>query len=174
VSIPEKGTWVPAYIGIGSNLDDPLARVQSAFKALERVDRTQVVLVSRIYRTAPLGSVSQPDFYNAAAGVLTQLAPLDLLRALKALETELGREQPLVRWGPRKIDFDVLMYGAMSLQSEVLVLPHPGLLERAFALVPLADIAPDVRVPGSVTVGELARRCNRAGLECVPRASATP
>lgn len=165
MNIQSAPLWVPAYVGIGSNLDDPLTQVRGAFAALTRIERTRLVCVSNIYRTAPLGPIEQPHFYNAAAGLLTQLEPLLLLRSLKALESELGRDTSGLRWGPRRIDFDMLVYGGLVAQADELTLPHPGLLQRAFALVPLADLAPEMRVPGSGRVADLAARCNRTGLE---------
>lgn len=158
--------WIPAYIGIGSNLNDPMANVRKAFAALDAVERTRLVATSGIYRTAPWGPIEQPDFFNAVAGVLTQLEPLVLLRSLKALETQLGRVST-VRWGPRQIDFDILVYGDLVLSSTELTLPHPGLLQRSFALVPLADVAPDLQIPGSGRVATLAGQCNRADIEWV-------
>lgn len=158
--------WIPAYVGIGSNLNDPLRNVQNAFGALDSIERTRVIRRSRIYRTPPLGPVEQPDFYNAAAGLLTQLEPLTLLRSLKALEIQLGRQVPLVRWGPREIDFDLLAYDSVVLQTAELTLPHAGLLQRAFALLPLADIAPDLRI-GSVRVAELAATHDASTIERV-------
>lgn len=157
--------WIPAYVGIGSNLDDPLAKVRSAFGSLRRLQDTRLVRTSSIYRTAPVGPVPQPDFYNAAAGLLTQLEPRALLRVLKELELQLGREASNMRWGPRQIDFDILVYGSSIISEEHLTVPHPGLLQRAFALVPLADIAPDLRVPGAGRVADLAAKCDRSGLE---------
>lgn len=165
MSIESTRLWVPAYVGIGSNLVEPLARVRSAFAALAHLEHTRLVRTSDIYRTAPVGPVDQPHFYNAAAGLLTQLEPLVLLRSLKQLELELGREASAVRWGPREIDFDVLAYDHLVLQGADLTLPHPGLLQRAFALVPLADVAPDLRIPGSGRVADLAAQCDRSGLE---------
>lgn len=158
--------WVPAYVGIGSNLDDPLQKVRDAFSALARIDRTRLVKASRIYRTAPFGPIEQPHFYNAAAGLLTQLPPVDLLRSLKALEHLLGREVS-VRWGPRVIDFDLLAYGDVIMQSEELTLPHAGLLQRSFAILPLADVAPDLQLRDSGRIADLAEACDRSGIECV-------
>lgn len=158
--------WLPAYVGIGSNLDDPLQKVRNAFTTLARMDRTRLVKASRIYRTAPFGPIEQPHFYNAAAGLLTQLPPLDLLRSLKALEHVLGREVS-VRWGPRVIDFDLLAYSDVVMQSEELTLPHPGLLQRSFAILPLADVAPDLQLRDSGRIADLAETCDRSGIECV-------
>ena len=138
--------WIPAYVGLGSNLDDPLRQIARAFAALEQLEETRLVLRSRSYRTKPLGPVAQPDFVNAAAGLLTRLPADRLLEALQAAETLLGRVRPAERWGPRRIDLDLLVYGTARIAEPGLSVPHPGLAERAFALAPLADIAPELRV----------------------------
>jgi 2-amino-4-hydroxy-6-hydroxymethyldihydropteridine diphosphokinase len=95
-----------------------------------------------------MGPQNQPEFVNAAAGLLTQLAPERLLREIKRLEAELGRTQPIERWGPRLIDFDLLVYGDVRLASPELTIPHPGIPERAFVVYPLCDIAPALDIPG--------------------------
>ena len=105
-----------------------------------------------------MGPVEQPDFVNAAAGLLTQLDAPTLLRELKALETRLGRAAPIVRWGPRLIDLDLLVHGNTQLADDTLTVPHPGLAERAFVLVPLADISPTLMVPGVGRVSALVNR----------------
>ena len=158
-------SWTPAYVALGSNLDDPSAQVGRAFDALATLPDTRLVARSPSYRSPPLGPVSQPDFVNAAAGLLTRLAPRALLVALKSLEAALGRESPVVRWGPRRIDLDLLVHGAARVEEEGLSVPHPGLAERAFVLLPLADIAPDLEVPGIGRVRSLAARVDSQGLE---------
>ena len=139
--------WIPAYVALGSNLDDPVRQVGRAFAALEQLPQTQLVLRSPLYRSRPLGPVEQPDFVNAAAGLLTQLAPVAMLQELKQLESRLGRATPVVRWGPRRIDLDLLVHGGSEVSTDELRVPHPGIAGRAFVLVPLADIAPDLVVP---------------------------
>src|SRR5262249_13573004 len=134
-----SGLEFPAYIGLGSNLDDPLAQIQRAFEALDRVAGLRVIARSGLYRSKPLGPQDQPDYVNAAVGALTKLEPRALLHSLKALEAELGRAQPIERWGPRRIDFDILLYGSMRLGDPELTLPHPGLTQRAWVLYPLAE-----------------------------------
>ncbi len=129
-----------AYIGVGSNMDDPVRQVRSAIEALHAVG--EVAAVSSLYRTAPWGKLDQPEFVNAAVALDTQLRPRPLLHALKWLERELGRDELGERWGPRRIDFDILAYGEERVDDGDLVIPHPRLRERAFALVPLAEIAP--------------------------------
>lgn len=128
------------YLGIGSNMDDPVHQVRKAIDALRAVG--EVSAVSTLYRTTPWGKTDQPEFVNAAVALDTQLRPRPLLHALKRLERELGRDEHSVRWGPRRIDFDILAYGDERIDESDLVIPHPRLHERAFALVPLAEIAP--------------------------------
>jgi len=156
---------VPAYVALGSNLDDPRARVGQAFEALDALPGTIGVLRSSLYRSPPFGPVEQPEFVNAVVGLLTSLAPEAMLAALKELESRLGRAQPVVRWGPRRIDLDLLVHGASRMETEALTLPHPGIAGRAFVLVPLAEIAPDLEVPGQGRVRSLLARIDASGVE---------
>src|SRR5687767_11722324 len=117
-------SWVPAYVAVGSNLDDPVQQVGSAFARLAHLPQSRLVLRSPLFRSAPLGPQDQPDFINAAAGMLTTLEPLALLHALKAVEKAMGRDQPVVRWGARRIDLDLLFHGSTTLASPALTLPH--------------------------------------------------
>ena len=126
-----------AGIGIGSNLGDPAANVRAGIDALGEAGT--IVARSRLYRTKPWGRTDQPDFCNAAAIVETDLSPRELLNLLKDLERSLGRTQT-ERWGPRAIDFDILFYDELQIDEPGLQIPHPRLHERAFALVPLAEI----------------------------------
>jgi 2-amino-4-hydroxy-6-hydroxymethyldihydropteridine diphosphokinase len=159
--------WHPAYIGVGSNLEDPQAQVVRAFCGLAELPNTRVVLTSPIYTSAPFGPVKQSDFANAVVGILTQLEPLVLLKSLRALEAAQGRPAPdqRERWGPRVIDLDVLVYGRERRDDPELTIPHPGIVERNFVLYPLADIAPDLDIPGLGRVIELKGRVTSAGLE---------
>lgn len=150
--------WHPAYIGLGSNLESPLQHVRSAFEALAELPDTVLVLRSSLYRSAPLGPANQPDFINAVAALLTRLPPVELLSRLQAIETAHGRQRDTLRWGPRTLDLDLLSYGRVRLDSTELVLPHPGIAERNFVLLPWQEIAPWYRVPGLATVAELAGR----------------
>jgi 2-amino-4-hydroxy-6-hydroxymethyldihydropteridine diphosphokinase len=164
--VVDAARWVPAYVALGSNLDDPVRQVARAFEALAaELPLTRLIAQSALYRTRPMGPVVQPDFVNAAAGLLTQLDAHTLLRELKSLETRLGRAAPIVRWGPRRIDLDLLVHGSTRLTEESITVPHPGLAERAFVLGPLADISPTLVVPGVGRVSELLRRVDTAGLE---------
>jgi len=157
-------TWQPAYIGVGSNLDDPRAQVLSAFKRLADVPTTRVVVTSPLYGSSPLGPADQPDYVNAVAGILTQLDSRTLLTHLRGIESAAGRPDRHPKWGPRVIDLDVLVYGRERRDDPELVLPHPGIVERNFVLYPLADIAPDLNVPGLGRVSELKSRLTSDGL----------
>jgi 2-amino-4-hydroxy-6-hydroxymethyldihydropteridine diphosphokinase len=157
-------SWQPAYIGLGSNLSDPRAQVRTACARLAQLPRTRLVLTSRLYASRPFGRVAQPDFVNGAAGVLTQLGAEALLSELRAIETAMGRPAQRERWGPRLIDLDLLSYAHERRTGEVLTLPHPGIVERNFVLYPLAEIAPDLDLPGLGRVAELAGRVTSEGL----------
>ena len=157
--------WLPAYVGVGSNLDVPGAQVTRALDALARLPSTRMVMRSPLYHTPPFGDVVQPAFVNAVAGLLTQLTPEDLLEALRSLERELGRQPPRERWGPRVIDLDLLVVGAEKRATDTLKLPHPGIAERDFVLYPLADVAPDLDVPGAGRVMQLRDRVANRGVK---------
>lgn len=156
--------WQPAYLGVGSNLADPARQVQAAFERLAGLPRTRRVLVSPLYRSRPFGPVAQPDFVNAAVGVLTQLSADELLAQLRALESCFGRPAQRERWGPRVLDLDLLSFGREQRTSAVLTLPHPGIVERNFVLYPLSDIAPELELPGLGRVTELKGRVTSEGL----------
>jgi 2-amino-4-hydroxy-6-hydroxymethyldihydropteridine diphosphokinase len=156
--------WRPAYIAVGSNVEGPRAQVSKAIQAMRALPETKVVLVSPFYETRPFGPVQQPDFVNAAVGVLTQLDAHRLLRHLQEIETQLGRPAVHEKWGPRVIDLDLLVYGRERLAEPNLTVPHPGIVERNFVLYPLADIAPDLDVPGLGKVAGLRQRVASEGI----------
>ncbi len=165
-------TWHPAYVGLGSNLDDPRARVEGAIESLASLPLTRVLRRSALYGSTPLSPAPepasppaiQPDYVNAAAGLLTGLDVDPFFLELRALEQRLGREPPRQRWGPRHIDLDLLLFGQAVRNTEALVLPHPGISVRNWVLVPLAEVAPDLEVPGFGRVADLASRASREGL----------
>lgn len=136
-----------AYVALGANLDDPVARIKAALLALDGVPGVSLVQASSCYRTAPVGLAGQPDFINAVARVQTSLAPVDLLQALLGIEQHFGRVR-LEKNGPRTLDLDLLLYEDQVLHLPQLSLPHPRMHLRAFVLVPLAEIAPELRLPG--------------------------
>jgi 2-amino-4-hydroxy-6-hydroxymethyldihydropteridine diphosphokinase len=153
---PDPGSgWVRAYLGLGSNLGDRSENLRRAVALLGARDGVAVVRTSSVYETAPVGP-SQPDFLNAVAEVDTTLSPRDLLEACLGVEEEMGRVRR-ERWGPRVIDVDLLLYGDERVDEPDLVVPHPRMHERAFVLVPLAELAPDVVLPDGRTIGEAAR-----------------
>jgi 2-amino-4-hydroxy-6-hydroxymethyldihydropteridine diphosphokinase len=160
-----KPRLVPAYVALGSNLDDPRAQVERAMAELDGLPQTRCVLRSSLYRSRPMGPVEQPDFVNAVAGLLTALDAPALLAELKVLETRLGRVAPVVRWGPRRIDLDLLVHGRARIEEPGLHVPHPGIAERAFVLVPLAEIAANLEVPGLGRVKRLLDNVDGTGLE---------
>ncbi|MDX1500490.1 MAG: 2-amino-4-hydroxy-6-hydroxymethyldihydropteridine diphosphokinase [Woeseiaceae bacterium] len=143
-----------ACIGLGSNLDDPAAQIRRALAHLAELPDSDLFLVSSLYRSAPLGPVAQPDFVNAVAAMTTRLTPRALLAHLKAAEQGLGR-QPAERWGPRVIDLDLLVHGDAVVDEPDLVVPHPGIAGRNFVLLPLAEIAPDLVIPGLGPVADI-------------------
>ena len=150
---------VRAYIGIGSNLNDPVAQVQRAFRALAELPASRLMACSSLYRSAPVGGPpDQPDYVNAVAALDTALNPEELLAALQVLEIQQGRVRT-VRWGPRTLDLDVLLYGSTIRNDSWLTLPHPRLQERAFVLYPLYDIAPDLTISGLGSLSELLGNC---------------
>lgn len=155
-----------AYVALGSNLDDPRAQVERGFVALQSLPQTSVIARSRLYRSAPWGFVDQPAFVNAVAGLETRLAPRELLDGLLAIERSAGRLRDGKKWAPRVLDLDLLVFGNEVLQENALTLPHPHLHERAFVLLPLFDIAPDLELPNHGRVRELLARIDTA--DCVP------
>lgn len=153
-----------AFVALGSNLENPQQQVLRAFDALDTLPQTHVVAKSSLYRTAPVGYDNQPDFINAAAEISTGLEPVALLRALLALETAHGRERPFPN-APRVLDLDLLFYDDLTIHSPELTLPHPRLHERGFVLFPLADIAPDLQVPGKGSVRALLQALPDQGVQ---------
>ncbi|GKT20533.1 2-amino-4-hydroxy-6-hydroxymethyldihydropteridine diphosphokinase [Acidovorax sp. SUPP3334] len=143
------GIAVPAWIGLGANLGDARAALIGALDAMARWPGTRVVRVSPLYRSAPIDA-GGPDYLNAVAELATPWAAIDLLRALQAIEQAAGRERPY-RNAPRTLDLDVLLYGEERIDTPELTVPHPRMEERAFVLLPLADIA-----PGRVDLARLA------------------
>jgi 2-amino-4-hydroxy-6-hydroxymethyldihydropteridine diphosphokinase len=144
-----------AFVGLGANLGDRRATLERALDLLDEEPQVVVAAVSSFRDTDPVGLVDQPRFLNAAAAVETSLAPRQLLDALLAVEARLGRTRRGPRFGPRVIDLDLLLYGELVVDEPGLTVPHPRLHERRFALEPLAELDPDLVVPGRGAVGRL-------------------
>ncbi len=159
---------VTACIGLGANLGDAEGTVRAALQALDSLRRTRLVAASRLYRTPAWGVEDQPPFVNAAAVVETQLPAIELLHALLGAEQEFGRTRvPGERWGPRTLDLDLLLYGQQVIDVPGLRVPHPYLHERAFALLPLAEIAPDAVIAGHGTVRDAAAAVESCGIAAI-------
>jgi 2-amino-4-hydroxy-6-hydroxymethyldihydropteridine diphosphokinase len=144
-----------AYVGLGANLGDRETTLRRAVERLGRVDGVEVVGVSQLVETDPVGVVDQPRFLNGAVAVETTLSPQELLDALLSVERELGRVRDGERWGPRTLDLDLLVYGDLAVEEPGLRVPHPRLHERRFALEPLGELDPGLEIPGRGSVGAL-------------------
>lgn len=154
-----------AYIGLGSNLNDPAQQLRQALQALARLPDTQLLAQSRLYRTPPWGVLEQPAFVNAVAELDTGLAPRQLLDALLQIEQAAGRVRVGERWGPRVLDLDLLHMVGIQQHDAQLSLPHPRIAERAFVLLPLAELAPTLHLPGQGVVADLLMAVDHA--DCV-------
>ena len=155
-----------AYLGLGGNLGDPAGSMGAALRMLDADPSTEVVAVSSLYRTPPWGKTDQPDFLNATAEVLTAHSPRALLDLCLEAERKLKRVRQ-ERWGPRLIDIDILVFGDRAVHEHGLDIPHPRMLERAFVLAPLAEIAPDVAMKGK-TLADWLAEADTAGIERQP------
>ena len=154
------------YIGLGSNLDDPVRQVGDALLEMREIPGSQLLRHSRLYRSTPIGPQDQPDFVNAAAMLETALGPFELLDALQQIEKRHRRERS-VRWGPRTLDLDLLLYADRRIDSPRLQVPHPQMHRRAFVLVPLHEIAPQLTVPGQGALAVLLADVDMQGLRAV-------
>lgn len=156
---------VDVYIGLGSNLADPRRQLLRAFDELDLIPDTSLLCRSPLYASAPHGPADQPDFVNAVAKLRTRLGPFALLDQLQAIESAHDRVRER-HWGPRTLDLDLLLFGEQRIGSARLTVPHPHMLERAFVLFPLNDIAPDLQLPGP---GALATYLARVDADSVRR-----
>jgi len=154
---------VTAYIGLGSNLEDPQQQVEQAFRELAALPDSRLSGGSRRYRSDPVGPAGQPDYINAVARLETRLEAHDLLDQLQAIENAHQRRRA-VRWGPRTLDLDLLLYGNETIHSERLIVPHPYMAERNFVLYPLADLTADLTLPNGQSLRSLLAHCPQTGL----------
>ena len=153
-----------AYIGLGSNLEQPVAQITSARTAIALIAGVQELAFSSLYHSLPMGPQDQPDYVNAVMGVKTDLLPMALLRSLQAIENDQGRLRIGERWGARTLDLDVLIYGEQEIDVPDLTVPHKGLEDRSCVLYPLFEIAPQLRVPGKGSITDLIAKCPLSGL----------
>ncbi|MCP2232098.1 MULTISPECIES: 2-amino-4-hydroxy-6-hydroxymethyldihydropteridine diphosphokinase [Erwinia] len=146
---------IRVYLALGSNLADPLHQVQSALNALAALPDTTLVATSSLYRTPPYGPPDQPDFLNAAVALDTALAAETLLDHTQRIELEQGRVRKAHRWGPRTLDLDIMLFGEQTLSTPRLTVPHYDMHNRAFMLLPLLEIAPDLTLPNGTRIADL-------------------
>ncbi|MBF0275419.1 MAG: 2-amino-4-hydroxy-6-hydroxymethyldihydropteridine diphosphokinase [Nitrospinae bacterium] len=150
---------VTAYLGLGSNLGDRLLYLNKGVKALSEYGEIKITHLSSIYETEPVGLMSQGMFLNMALSCNVFCTPNQLLKCCKDIEHKVGREKT-VRWGPRKLDIDILLFGEKCISTEMLEVPHPELLKRNFVLVPLNEIAPSLEIPGvGISVHDAMNNC---------------
>ena len=156
---------IRAYIGIGSNLDNPVAQVLEAVEEMEMIPDTILVARSSLYRGRPMGPEEQPDYVNAVVSLDTLLSADELLGALIAIEDMQGRTRDGEKWGPRIIDLDLLLYGNSTIDTATLTVPHPGMHERDFVIVPLEEVAGNVKIPGRGFLYSLINKCKSHSLK---------
>ena len=161
--ITHQSSLITAYIALGSNLGDPPAQIHCAMQTLAAMPETRFVRRSSFYRNPPAGYLDQPEFVNAVARIETRLAPRDLLEQLLSIERAHGRVRDFPN-APRTLDLDILLYGERTVREPGLTIPHPRMLERAFVLVPLAEIAADAVVPGVGRIADLMRNVDASAL----------
>ena len=142
------------YVALGANLREPISQLNTACNEIEKITENNSFRVSPYYRSVPMGDVEQPDYVNAVASFETSLSAIELLDALQAIENQQGRVRE-VRWGPRTLDLDILLYGNDIIQTERLTVPHYGMKQRNFVLLPLYDIAPSLVLPDNTSVASL-------------------
>jgi 2-amino-4-hydroxy-6-hydroxymethyldihydropteridine diphosphokinase len=156
---------VRAYIGIGSNLSNPVAQVLEAVEELGMIPDTILVKRSSLYSGKPMGPAEQPDYVNAVVSLDTLLSAEELHRALVSIEDLQGRSRDGEQWGPRIIDLDLLLYGNSRIDTETLTVPHPGMHERDFVIIPLEEIAGNIKVPGRGFLYSLINKCQSHSLK---------
>jgi 2-amino-4-hydroxy-6-hydroxymethyldihydropteridine diphosphokinase len=156
---------ITAYIGLGSNLAEPVAQLKTAHSTISCLTQVKELAFSSFYQSPPMGPQNQPDYVNAVMAIATDLEALDLLYCLQKIEHEQGRVRNGTRWGARTLDLDLLLYGNLQINYPNLCVPHPGIFERAFVLFPLQEIAPKLILPGFGDINQLVANCPLAGLK---------
>jgi 2-amino-4-hydroxy-6-hydroxymethyldihydropteridine diphosphokinase len=167
VSILTKREFT-AFVALGSNLagdlDSPASQVIRGFQSIDNILKTKLIKTSSLYQSTAVGYLDQPDFINAVAQISTQLSPENLLEALLNIEIEAGRQRPFAN-APRELDLDLLLYDDVKMQSKILTLPHPRMFERAFVLLPLAEISPNLAATGGENIVKLAQAFKNQGIK---------
>jgi 2-amino-4-hydroxy-6-hydroxymethyldihydropteridine diphosphokinase len=159
-----------AYIGLGSNLEEPIKQVLMAITAINTIDDSKIVQLSSIYGSKPMGPQDQPDYINAVLALNTKLSAIELLNALQKIELDAGRIRKEERWGARLLDLDIILFGQNVINNERLTVPHYGMKEREFVLRPLHEISPDLTLPCGEKVATLSELIadNDLEIKCVP------
>ncbi len=165
-----KSRRARVYVGLGSNLDNPMAQLRTAKSALSMLPRTRLERCSSFYRTAPVGYTEQSDFLNAVCCLSTELDAATLVEHLLAIEVQHGRVERKQKWGPRILDLDLLLYDQSVMSTPGLTVPHPRLHERAFVLYPLSELDRDLIVPGRGKVTEFLASCREQRIEKIDTA----
>jgi 2-amino-4-hydroxy-6-hydroxymethyldihydropteridine diphosphokinase len=153
-----------AYIGLGSNLEDPIAQIEQAILSLSQIPNTVLQMKSSLYRTLPWGKTDQPEFVNAVVKIETCCSPHTLLEYLQIIEKN-QKKKKIEKWGPRTIDCDLILYGNEIIESATLTVPHPRMFTRGFVMVPLAEISPMLIFPKGKSIADLLVQCDCAGIE---------
>ncbi len=156
------------FIALGANLANPKTQILNAIQALRQLPKSELVACSPLYSSSPMGPQDQPDYVNAVARLTTHLPPHALLDEMQRIEQEHGRVRKEERWGPRTLDLDLLLYGQLVIQDERLTVPHYGMKQRSFVLVPLSDVAPELTLPDGQKLAELVAVCDCSTLFRLP------
>lgn len=154
-----------AYLGLGSNLSDPKAQIESALNCIHRHSQISLQACSHLYCSQPMGPQDQPEYLNAVCKITSSLSPIELLDALQEIESKHGRTRSGDRWGPRTLDLDILLYNNIDINEERLTIPHIGMAEREFVLVPLFEIAPDMIMQDGLPLAAWIAKCSLSGLK---------
>lgn len=157
---------IEAYLALGSNLQDPRQQIKSAIASIQKLHDTHLVDQSSLFRTPPVGYEDQPDFINAVVKITTQLAPENLLEKLQSIENAHHRVREKVN-GPRTLDIDILLYGKSVINTQSLTVPHPRMLERAFVIVPLAQIDPNLELPCGSLLSDIRARLDISMIQLI-------
>ncbi|GGI70789.1 2-amino-4-hydroxy-6-hydroxymethyldihydropteridine diphosphokinase [Shewanella gelidii] len=157
---------IKVFVALGANLEQPIQQLQSAVSALTAIAESEAIEVSNFYQSTPMGDVIQPDYINAVASFETTQPPLALLDQLQAIENNQGRVR-IERWGPRTLDLDLLLYGDQTVDHPRLTIPHYGMKQRSFVLIPLADLVPQLILPCGTSIKQLISTKMRSELQQV-------
>ena len=165
----KRKIWKPAYIGLGSNLNEPLQQITMAIENIKKIPNSCYILSSKLYDYSPMGPPDQPNFINAVVAIVTQLKPHGLLLELQKIEHKQKRIRNELKWGPRTSDLDLLCQGQEIIEDDILTLPHPGICKRNFVLLPLMDISPDIMIPRLSNMVDLLKKIenNPIRLKCL-------